>query len=66
VLYGATEIGASISMKDMKIAGIGLGGILTALGLILLFIVDGYNFLGIVLILVGLIGFGGFAKGKWY
>lgn len=53
-------------MKDMKIAGIGLGGILTALGLILLFIVDGYNFLGIVLILVGLIGFGGFAKGKWY
>lgn len=53
-------------MQDMKIAGIGLGAIITLIGLILIWPVDGYNFLGIIITLVGLIGFGGFAKGKWY
>lgn len=54
-------------MKDMKIAGFGLGAIITAIGLILWSpIVSGQNILGIIITLVGLIGFGGFAKGKWY
>ncbi|MGB5757592.1 MAG: hypothetical protein WBM50_11810 [Acidimicrobiales bacterium] len=53
-------------MKDMKIAGIGVGAIITALGLLLIWPIDGYNVIGILLTLVGLIGFGGFAKGKWY
>ncbi|MGI9599091.1 MAG: hypothetical protein ACR2QK_23205 [Acidimicrobiales bacterium] len=53
-------------MKDMKIAGIGVGAIITALGLILIWPVDGWNLTGIILTLIGLIGFGGFSKGKWY
>lgn len=54
-------------MKDMKIAGIGLGAIITAIGLILWSpIVDGSNLIGFVITLVGLMGFGGFSKGKWY
>ena len=54
-------------MKDMKIAGFGMGAIVTAIGLILWSpIVGGFNFIGIVITLIGLIGFGGFAKGKWY
>ncbi len=54
-------------MKDMKIAGIGVGAIITALGLILWSpIVENWNGWGIIITLVGLIGFGGFSKGKWY
>jgi len=53
-------------MKDMKIAGIGAGAIITALGLILIWPINGFNFIGIIITLVGLLGFGGFAKGKWY
>lgn len=53
-------------MKDMKIAGIGLGAIITAIGLLLIWPIEGRNFLGIVVVLIGLIGFGGFARGKWY
>lgn len=53
-------------MKDMKIAGIGLGGIITLLGLVLIWPIAGWNLTGIIVTLVGLLGFGGFAKGKWY
>ena len=45
-------------------AGIGVGGILVIIGIVLL--VMGYPIWGIILALVGLIAFGGFAKGKWY
>ena len=45
-------------------AGIGVGGILVIIGIILL--ITGYTIWGIILALVGLIAFGGFAKGKWY
>ncbi len=54
------------AMKDMQIAGIGVGAIVTLLGLLLIWPVNGYNGWGIILTLVGLIGFGGFSKGKWY
>jgi hypothetical protein len=47
-----------------KFAGIGVGGILVIIGLILLF--TGHTILGIVIALIGLVAFGGFAKGKWY
>ena len=54
-------------MADTKVAGIGIGAIITALGLILWSpIVDGWNWIGFIITLVGLIGFGGFSKGKWY
>jgi len=49
----------------MEIAGIGTGGLLVIAGAILV-LATSANILGIILILVGLIAFGGFAKGKWY
>ena len=44
--------------------GIGLGGILVIVGIVLMFV---WSFLaGLIVTLIGLIAFGGFAKGKWY
>ena len=44
--------------------GIGLGGILVIVGIVLMLV---WSFwLGLILALVGLVAFGGFAKGKWY
>ena len=44
--------------------GIGLGGILVIVGIVVAFVWS--LWLGIIIALVGLIAFGGFAKGKWY
>src|SRR5215217_6898578 len=44
--------------------GIGLGGILVIVGIVLMIV---WSFwVGLIVLLVGLIAFGGFAKGKWY
>jgi hypothetical protein len=44
--------------------GIGLGGILVIVGIVLMIV---WSFwIGLIVTLVGLIAFGGFAKGKWY
>lgn len=44
--------------------GIGLGGILVILGIILMIV---WSFWwGLIIGLIGLLAFGGFAKGKWY
>ena len=45
-------------------AGISLGGILVILGIILAIVWS--PLWGIIIALIGLIAFGGFAKGKWY
>jgi hypothetical protein len=45
-------------------AGIGLGGILVIVGIILGIVWS--LWIGIIIALIGLIAFGGFAKGKWY
>ena len=44
--------------------GIGLGGILVIIGVIVAVVSS--TLLGVLIALVGLIAFGGFAKGKWY
>ena len=44
--------------------GIGLGGILVIVGIVVAFVWS--IWLGIIVALIGLIAFGGFAKGKWY
>ena len=44
--------------------GITLGGILVVVGIIVALFWS--LILGIILILVGLIAFGGFARGRWY
>jgi len=54
-------------MKSMEIAGYSAGAVVTGLGLLLWSpIINGWNGFGILLTLIGLIGFGGFAKNKWY
>ena len=48
----------------LKIGGISVGGVLLIVGIVLM-IVSSF-WLGLIVALVGLIAFGGFAKGKWY
>ena len=46
------------------IAGISLGGIIVIVGIVLMIV---WSFwIGLIIALVGLIAFGGFARGKWY
>jgi hypothetical protein len=46
------------------IGGISLGGILVIVGIVVLIV---WSFwIGLIIALIGLIAFGGFAKGKWY
>jgi hypothetical protein len=46
------------------IGGISIGGILVILGIILMIV---WSFwIGLIILLIGLIAFGGFARGKWY
>ncbi|HEX6781007.1 MAG TPA: hypothetical protein VF125_03145 [Solirubrobacterales bacterium] len=46
------------------IGGISLGGILVIIGILVALFWS--VVLGIIIILIGLIAFGGFARGKWY
>jgi hypothetical protein len=44
--------------------GISLGGILVIVGIVVMIF---WSFLiGLIILLIGLIAFGGFARGKWY
>ena len=45
-------------------AGSGLGGILVIAGIIVAIVWS--LWVGIILALIGLVAFGGFAKGRWY
>ena len=45
-------------------AGISLGGILVIIGIVVALI---WSFwLGVIVAVIGLVAFGGFARGKWY
>jgi hypothetical protein len=45
-------------------AGLSLGGILAIVGIVLMIV---WSFwIGLIVALIGLIAFGGFARGKWY
>ena len=46
------------------IAGISLGGILVIVGIVVMLVWS--ILIGVVVVLIGLIAFGGFARGKWY
>jgi hypothetical protein len=46
------------------IGGISLGGILVILGIVVMLFWS--VLLGLIILLVGLIAFGGFVRGKWY
>ena len=49
---------------DRGIGGVSLGGILVIIGILVALCWS--VVLGIIIILIGLIAFGGFARGKWY
>lgn len=44
--------------------GLSLGGIIVIIGIVLMFVVSFW--VGLIVVLVGLLAFGGFARGKWY
>jgi hypothetical protein len=46
------------------IGGISLGGILVIIGIIVALIWS--LWLGLIIVLIGLIAFGGFVRGRWY
>lgn len=46
------------------IAGISVGGIIVIAGILVLLFWS--LWIGLIIVLIGLIGFGGFARGKWY
>jgi hypothetical protein len=46
------------------VGGISLGGILAIIGIVLMIL--GHFLIGLIILLIGLIAFGGFARGKWY
>jgi hypothetical protein len=46
------------------IAGISLGGIIVIVGIVVMFVWS--LLIGLIIVLIGLIAFGGFARGKWY
>jgi hypothetical protein len=46
------------------VGGISLGGILVIIGIVLMFV---WSFwIGLIIALIGLVAFGGFARGRWY
>ena len=50
--------------RGSGIGGISLGGILVIVGIVVMIV---WSFwIGLIIALVGLIAFGGFARGKWY
>jgi hypothetical protein len=52
------------SRRGGLVGGIGLGGILVIVGIVVAIVWS--LWLGIIIALIGLIAFGGFARGKWY
>lgn len=46
------------------VGGISLGGIIVILGIVLMIV---WKFwIGLIVVLIGLIAFGGFVRGRWY
>jgi hypothetical protein len=56
--------GRDVDKDRGGIAGISLGGIIVIVGIVLMFVWS--LWIGLIIVLVGLIAFGGFARGKWY
>jgi hypothetical protein len=53
-----------VATPERRYGGITLGGIIVIVGIALIFIWS--LWIGLVVALLGLIGFGGFVRGKWY
>ena len=55
---------ATRTRNDSRLGGIGLGGLLVIAGVLVA--IFGSFWIGLIIALVGLVAFGGFAKGRWY
>jgi hypothetical protein len=54
----------SANTESGSSTGISLGGILVIVGIVLMIV---WSFwIGLIIVLIGLIAFGGFARGRWY
>jgi hypothetical protein len=61
---GQSTSDGGAGMADRRYGGISLGGILVIVGIVVIFV---WSFwIGLIIALIGLIAFGGFARGKWY
>jgi len=50
--------------RGSGVGGISVGGIIVIIGIVLMFV---WSFwIGLIVALIGLIAFGGFARGRWY
>ncbi|MGH3010520.1 MAG: hypothetical protein ACRDMY_01550 [Gaiellaceae bacterium] len=65
IVEGGELVGQPGSQKGRRMFGISIGGIIIIVGIILMFVLDAF-WIGLIVALVGLLAFGGFAKGKWY
>jgi hypothetical protein len=55
---------ARMAAPERRYGGISLGGILVIIGIVVMIV---WSFLiGLIIVLIGLVAFGGFARGKWY
>jgi hypothetical protein len=63
--YRGPTYNGKAGMADTRIAGVSLGGVLVIAGLVLAILLSHW-WIGLIIILVGLVFFGGFVKGKWY
>jgi hypothetical protein len=62
-LEGVAEMAAPEGSRG-GIGGISLGGIIVIVGIVLMIV---WSFwIGLIIALIGLIAFGGFARGRWY
>jgi hypothetical protein len=62
--WGRTPSAHTYVREAPNMGGISLGGILVIIGIVVAFLWSVVG--GVIIALVGLIAFGGFAKGKWY
>jgi hypothetical protein len=61
--YCASDV-AGERLKEKRMGGISLGGIIVIVGVVTMIF---WSFwIGLIVTLIGLIAFGGFARGKWY
>lgn len=54
----------AVNRSGGSLGGIGLGGILVIVGIVVALVWS--VLLGIIIAVIGLVAFGGFARGRWY
>jgi hypothetical protein len=55
---------ATPERRSSPAGGLTLGGIIVIVGIVLIFLTEWW--IGVIVALIGLVFFGGFARGRWY